>query len=78
MNICTFCLKSPNDPTPWCKDNPGHGCTYGLHHEFPEEAEKAKPVQPKKDPKKALCTKCGLHPKNPVFNTNGCEHEFSA
>jgi hypothetical protein len=75
VNICIFCLKTPNDPTPWCKNNPGHGCTYGGHHEFLEEAEKAKPVQQKKADK-ARCIKCNLHPKNPLSSTNECEHVY--
>ena len=70
--ICIFCLKLPSDPTPWVRDNPGKGCTYGLEHEYPEEPTK----QPKKVDKK-LCTKCGLHPKNPASSTNGCEHLYS-
>jgi hypothetical protein len=71
--ICLFCLKHEGDATPWCKDNPGRGCTYGLDHEFPEPLEPKK-QEPKKD--KKLCIKCGLHPKNPASATNGCAHEY--
>jgi hypothetical protein len=76
MQICIFCLKSPSDPTPWCRDNPGAGCTYGLGHEYPV-AEIEKPKFEKK-PDKKLCVKCGLHLKNPASATNGCSHEYPA
>lgn len=75
MQLCIFCLKDQANPIPWCPDNPGNGCTYGLGHEFPL-GEEAKPKQSGKKPDKQLCTKCGLHAKNPASATNGCVHEY--
>jgi hypothetical protein len=75
MSTCVFCLKHRGDPTPWVADNPGDGCTYGMKHEFPEP-EKPKQQAPKRDA--SLCTKCGLHAKNPASQKNGCEHEYPA
>ncbi len=91
--LCALCLKTESDKTPWCKDNPGEGCTYGMHHEYKcilcdqwavrgkafceNHASGEKPVQQKK-PDKKLCKKCGLHPKNPVSVTNGCEHDYDS
>ncbi len=75
MNLCIYCMKHEGDQTPWVKDNPGNGCTYGLGHEYPE------PVKPKQQAKKVdkqLCTKCGLHQRNPASATNGCAHEYPA
>jgi hypothetical protein len=78
MNLCIFCLRSAQSE-PWCTDNPGNGCTYGFHHELvvgiAEEPE-VKKVQTIKVDKK-LCMKCKLHPANPKFKTNNCEHEFA-
>lgn len=73
-DLCLFCLKSPGDSTPWCKEAPGKGCTYGLDHEREQP-----PVQKQQEKKadKNRCTKCGLHPKNPVSVTNGCAHEYA-
>jgi hypothetical protein len=75
MSLCIHCMKNEGDLTPWCKDNPGLGCTYGLGHEYLE------PIKPKQQAKKAdkqLCTKCGLHLRNPASATNGCAHEYPA
>ncbi len=75
---CIFCLKSPSNATPFCPDNPGEGCTYGMRHDYGAgEVEKAK-LQPKKAPDKQLCVKCGLHAKNPASTGNGCTHEYPA
>ena len=74
--LCIHCLKHKSSSTPWVPDNPGHGCTYGLSHEYPatlEEKSKSKQVA-KVD--KGLCTKCGLHMKNPASKMNGCVHEY--
>ncbi len=74
---CIFCFKAPSNTTPFCPVNPGHGCTYGMHHEFPEGAEaKAEKPKPTKKIDKQVCTKCGLHARNPVSATNGCPHEY--
>jgi hypothetical protein len=78
--ICIFCNKAPGDPTPWCTDNPGEGCTYGMHHEFPGSEFDPKVKKPAKQPvKKAdkqVCVKCNLHAKNPASASNGCVHEY--
>jgi hypothetical protein len=78
-NICIFCFQGPNNPKPWCTNNPGHGCTYGFHHEFPEDvvvmADKTRPVK-KLD--KQVCIKCNVHAKNPTSASNGCQHEYPA
>ncbi len=66
MSVCIFCL--------YHKENVKETCLYGMHHEF-DDAEVKKP-QPVKKTSKALCTKCGLHPKNPVSSSNGCSHEY--
>lgn len=72
--LCVFCLRVEGDPTPWVPDNPGKGCQYGYDHEFPAiEVPKPPPIK-KVDSK--LCQKCGLHPKNPASQTNGCAHEY--
>jgi hypothetical protein len=70
--ICIFCLRQLGSP-PWCPDNPGKGCTYGCDHEFPLPPKETKPPV-KKDTK--LCTRCGLHPRNPLSLTNGCAHLY--
>lgn len=74
--LCTFCNKVPENTTPWCVDNPGKGCTYGLGHEYPEELVVTKKVLVKK-PDRQLCIKCELHPRNPASDVNGCEHEYA-
>lgn len=74
--LCIHCLKHESNKTPWCPENPGHGCTYGFAHEYPS-SESAKPKQiAKKDTK--LCTKCGLHAKNPASVSSGCAHEYAS
>jgi hypothetical protein len=83
---CVFCFKDETNKTPWCPDNPGFGCQYGLHHDYGDALVKAasrvqlggvlvKAVQPPKV-KKDMCSKCGLHVKNPAAATNGCAHEY--
>lgn len=72
-DICIHCLKHRGDLSPWCKDNPGQGCTYGLGHEYPAP-EKPKPQSKKVD--KNICTKCGLHRKNPSSTASDCAHEY--
>lgn len=80
MSICTFCFQGSNNPKPWCSENPGEGCTYGMHHEFPgSEFAPAKQKERKPQVKKVdkqVCTKCQVHAKNPTSQTNGCEHEY--
>jgi hypothetical protein len=74
--VCIFCRKRPDvDATPWVPGNPGAGCTYGLGHEVFRPIVKVAP-QPRK-PDAKLCSKCGLHPKNPASATNGCEHIYA-
>lgn len=60
------------DPTSF---HPADRCTYGLGHEWPV-AKVAATSGPKRDAK--LCTKCGLHPRNPAATSNGCEHVYEA
>jgi hypothetical protein len=65
--VCVFCRQH--------KDNVGPVCdSFKARHEFREADVKAAP-QPKK-PDAKLCTKCGLHPRNPVSATNGCAHTY--
>src|SRR5580704_7126047 len=54
-----------------------HGvlCSYGANHEFPK-SEELKPKHPPKKVDKFLCTKCGLHRKNPASTTSSCVHEY--
>jgi hypothetical protein len=75
MALCLYCLKSEGDQSPWCPNNPGAGCQYGLGHEYPP-SEDTKPKQPVRKVDKQLCTKCGLHIRNPASATNGCAHEY--
>lgn len=63
MSVCIFCFTHESSLK--------EACSYGMHHEL--EAKVVKQV--KKKANKLLCTKCGLHPKNPLFATNGCSHE---
>lgn len=70
--ICIFCLRQPGDQ-PWCPDNPGHGCTYGCGHEYPTIE---KPATPPKRVDVNRCTKCDLHRKNPLSQSNGCAHDY--
>ena len=76
MNICLFCFKAEGNTTPYCLDNPGKGCTYGFDHEFPSRVQAKVKPQPAKVPDKNICTKCGLHSRNPASATNGCEHAY--
>jgi len=73
-DICIFCLRHKSDERPWCTGNTGRGCTYGFGHEFPEPIVQSS--QEHKVVDKKLCTKCGLHPRNPKSASNGCEHEY--
>jgi hypothetical protein len=75
MRCCIFCFGAEPIVAPVCEGNPGLGCTYGLGHEFPATAPIAK--APTRDPKRALCLTCGLHPKNPASSINGCAHRYS-
>lgn len=79
MTICVFCFQGSTNPKPWCPDNPGEGCTYGMHHEFPGSEfapKKQKALQPVKKADKQVCTKCGVHAKNPASQTSECSHEY--
>lgn len=73
-DLCIFCMR-PDGCPPYCTDNPGKGCTYGLGHEFPD-GEETKPKQQPKKIDKNVCTKCGLHARNPASVTNGCAHDY--
>lgn len=81
MSVCIFCLRHESR-------NVVGQCTYGMHHEYPQ-VRPAKGPKLTGDPtklstnpvivtagKRGLCTKCGLHPKNPASSTNGCAHEY--
>ena len=75
--VCIYCLRDESRVEPFCPTNPGKGCTYGGPHEYPLVVDTLKvPVMKKLD--KKLCTKCGVHQKNPLAVTNGCSHEFPA
>ncbi len=86
--ICIFCFRSESDKRPWCSDKPGQNCTYGLAHEYPcavcrnlfckvhVPGQEDKPKQPARKADKQLCTKCGVHVRNPASATNGCVHEY--
>lgn len=76
MSVCIFCHRRPDYPLPYVqKGDPGQGCMYGFAHEYPEDALERSPVQKPKGPDRSLCPACGLHPKNPRFLANGCQHE---
>lgn len=47
---------------------------YGFAHEYPEDLLARVPVQKVKGPDVKLCRACGLHPKNPLYAGNGCQH----
>jgi hypothetical protein len=66
-DLCVFCLCSR-------QDGPGMRCSFGLGHEWPPAAKTQQ--KPAKKPDNKLCQKCGLHPQNPTFKTNGCEHSW--
>ena len=77
--VCIFCYKHESRTDPYCPTNPGFGCTYGMHHDYGQgDAVKVKQQAQGKKPDKQLCTKCGLHAKNPAGATNGCEHTYPA
>jgi len=73
MSVCIFCHHDPSYTDPYCATNPGHGCTYGFHHEYENAMVAQKPPQAKPVDRK-LCPKCGMHPKNPAYAGNGCDH----
>ena len=76
-DICIFCFRSAGAARPWCSENPGNGCTYGLGHEFPPgPADKPKATPRKVD--RQLCTLCGVHAKNPASEASTCAHEYPA
>jgi len=76
-NLCIFCFKSPNDLSPWCVGNPGWNCQYGMHHEFiVDEVRPLNNARQGKKIDKQVCTKCNMHIKNPISNSNGCTHEY--
>jgi hypothetical protein len=75
LDICIFCVRHQSCTVPWCPDNPGRGCTYGYGHEYPLPQQKTKQTVAKKLDAK-LCTPCGLHPKNPKSDMNGCTHVY--
>lgn len=82
MRFCVFCHRAEGDAVPWCTENPGNGCQYGLHHDYgdgltPTVATVA-PVKQAKKVDKNVCTKCGLHAKNPASAASDCAHEYPA
>jgi hypothetical protein len=66
FEICPHCFTCRQDIT-------GPTCTYGLPHEFPAKIER--PKQAKKVDA-GLCTKCGLHSRNPASAVSACAHEY--
>lgn len=64
MSVCIFCLAHSSRNAAWC--------SYGMKHEYPE------PEKPKQVAKVDLnlCTKCGLHVKNPASKASACAHEY--
>jgi len=76
-NLCIFCLKYSDDLTPWCAGNPGHGCQYGYYHDYYYGDTVVAPIHKQvKKVDKQVCTKCLVHIKNPISNSNGCTHEY--
>ena len=73
--LCIYCFKGESNKTPYCPENPGALCQYGLGHEYPITKDD-KPKQPVKRADKNVCAKCGLHARNPASATNGCPHEY--
>lgn len=66
--VCVFCCVHRDREQPAT-------CSYGMHHEYPEDAVLVKPPKPQvKGRDKNLCLKCGMHPKNP--KAAGCDHVF--
>lgn len=65
--VCTFCFVHRDRVQP-------KTCTYGMHHEYSEDAIVKTPPKQEVKKSKSLCVKCGLHPKNP--KAIGCEHVF--
>jgi len=74
--VCIMCLRHSSRTESFVPGNPGLGCTYGWRHEYEEKVKQA-PSPKSKIVDKKLCHKCGLHPKNPAFMTNNCEHLFA-
>lgn len=73
LHTCMFCFKTRSN----IPDLKAKNCSYGLGHEFLEEIEEK--ILPPKQEKKVdskLCTKCGLHPKNPLSSQNNCQHNY--
>lgn len=69
LNVCIFCLTCRGN----IRDPKAKTCSYGLGHEFLEDSL-AKRVQQVKKPDAKLCSLCGLHPKNPLYSSYGCDH----
>jgi hypothetical protein len=72
-DVCIFCLRCRGR----IPDVAARDCTYGFGHEFEEDARRKAP-QRQQPAKRAsnLCTLCGLHPNNPLSQTNGCAHLY--
>lgn len=66
---CLFCLTCRGN----IPDPKGQTCTYGFGHEFPT----APAQKQERKPDLNRCTKCNLHPKNPLSATNGCAHDYT-
>lgn len=68
--VCIFCLFHRDREQP-------ETCTYGMRHEYPEDSVVTAPKkQQEAKVDRSRCTRCGLHPKNPVFAASQCQHEF--
>lgn len=62
FEMCIFCFGY--------KSNNAQ-CPYGTH-EYPK-----RPVKQERKKDTQLCLKCGMHPRNPKYQANECEHEHS-
>jgi hypothetical protein len=83
-DVCTYCHATRWDTTGgtplafyWApgRTHAPDTCTYGLAHGWPE-APAAAPAVGVRKRDTSLCTRCGLHPRNPVAAANGCAHEY--
>lgn len=74
FDVCIFCLRCRGNLDLTSITTSKTGCTYGLGHEFPEPVHV--PMKTVKKIDKQLCTRCGLHRKNPASARSECEHEY--
>jgi hypothetical protein len=50
-------------------------CSYGCGHEYPASKEKPKQVHKQSAD---ICIRCSCHKRNPLYLSNGCQHEHGA